>query len=159
MAHCGDEHFVLDVVRVHEEPRDFRERVRNLTKLYPGARASAYAAATEMGGIEFIRDGGISIEAHVAKVDKFSRAIPVAAAWNTGRVKVPRGAPWLNAFVSEVCGFTGVKDRHDDQVDALAAAFDSAGGAVAIDDYDDLDPIGGHTFAAQDFYSPHLKGF
>jgi hypothetical protein len=39
-------------------------------------------------------------------------------------VLLPKQAPWLNSFVSEVCGFTGVKDRHDDQVDALAAAFD-----------------------------------
>lgn len=116
---------VLDVVRVHEEPRDFRERVRNLVSMHPGAYGAAYAAATEMGGIEFIRDGGIHVEAHVARADKFSRAIPVAAAWNTGKILLPRSAPWLDAFVSEVCGFTGVKDRHDDQVDALAAAFDA----------------------------------
>jgi predicted phage terminase large subunit-like protein len=86
--------------------------------------ASAYAAATELGGIEFIREAGIPINGHTAKVDKFSRAIGTAAAWNTGKILLPRKATWLNAFVSEVCGFTGVKDRHDDQVDALAAAFD-----------------------------------
>lgn len=116
---------VLDVVRVHEEPRDFRDRVRNLVTTHPGARAAAYAAATEMGGVEFVRDGGIHVEGHVARLDKFSRAIPVAAAWNTGKILLPRSAPWLDAFVSELCGFTGVRDRHDDQVDALAAAFDA----------------------------------
>ncbi|HMR05364.1 MAG TPA: phage terminase large subunit [Polyangiaceae bacterium] len=134
MAHIGELHYVLDVIRVQEEPRDFRERVRNAVKVHPGASAAAYAAATEMGGVEFIRDGGIHVKGHVAKLDKFSRAIPVAAAWNMGKILLPRRAPWLNAFVSEVCGFTGVKDRHDDQVDALAAAFDDGGGYVVIED-------------------------
>ena len=41
------------------------------------------------------------------------------------RVLVPRSAPWVDAFVSEICGFTGVNDAHDDQVDALAAAYDA----------------------------------
>jgi predicted phage terminase large subunit-like protein len=103
---------------------DFRARVQRLSEVHDDAPASAYAASTEMGGIEFVRDGGIRINGRVAKLDKFSRAIPVAAAWNAGKILLPRSAPWLDAFVSEVCGFTGVKDRHDDQVDALAAAFD-----------------------------------
>jgi predicted phage terminase large subunit-like protein len=77
-----------------------------------------------MGGIEFLREGGIPIVGRVAQVDKFTRAIPVAAAWNTAKILLPERAPWLDAFTSEVCGFTGVSDRHDDQVDALAAAFD-----------------------------------
>jgi phage terminase large subunit-like protein len=33
-------------------------------------------------------------------------------------------APWSNAFVEEVLAFTGVGDVHDDQVDAMAAAYD-----------------------------------
>lgn len=132
LGRAGDRYYVLDVVRVHEEPRDFRERVRNLVALHPGAVASAYAASTELGGIEFIRDGHIPINAQIAKVDKFSRAIPTAAAWNTGKILLPRSAPWLNPFVSEVCGFSGVKDLHDDQVDALAAAFDSVGLTMPI---------------------------
>jgi predicted phage terminase large subunit-like protein len=135
----SDDCYVLDVVRVHEEPRDFRERIRNLITMYGGS-AYAYAASTELGGIEFIRDGQIPITAHIAKADKFSRAIPVSAAWNAKRIKVPRNAPWADKFVSEVCGFTGVKDRHDDQVDALAAAFDAIGGTGhSIDWLDDDD--------------------
>jgi predicted phage terminase large subunit-like protein len=124
MARIGEFFYVLDVVRVHEQPRDFRARIQLLSETHGGAPASAYAASTEMGGIEFVRDGGISINGRVAKLDKFSRAIPVAAAWNAGKILLPKSAPWLNAFVSEICGFTGVKDRHDDQIDALAAAFD-----------------------------------
>jgi predicted phage terminase large subunit-like protein len=124
LARIGDRFYVLDVVRAHDEPRDFRERVKLLLARYPGATCCAYAAATERGGVEFFRDGGIKIDGRTALIDKFSRAIPTAAAWNSGKILVPNRAPWLEPFVSEICGFTGVKDRHDDQVDALAAAFD-----------------------------------
>jgi predicted phage terminase large subunit-like protein len=123
LGQVGDTYYVLDVVRVHDEPRQFRERVKLLAATYPGASVCAYAAATERGGIEFFRDGGLDIDGRTATADKFSRAIPAAAAWNTGRILLPRSAPWLDPFVSEVCGFTGIKDRHDDQVDALAAGF------------------------------------
>ena len=59
-------------------------------------------------------------------VDKLIRARPVAAAWNDGRVRVPRtseNAPWLHSFLTEARKFTGIGDKHDDQVDALAHVF------------------------------------
>jgi predicted phage terminase large subunit-like protein len=62
------------------------------------------------------------IEARVLG-DKFQRAQPVAAAWNDGRILVPTVAPWLDDFLKEVRGFTGVKDDSDDQVDALSHAW------------------------------------
>jgi predicted phage terminase large subunit-like protein len=49
----------------------------------------------------------------------------VAAAWQDGRLFLPRRAPWLSDFLAELGAFTGVDDLNDDQVDALAAAFDS----------------------------------
>jgi predicted phage terminase large subunit-like protein len=71
--------------------------------------------------------------------DKFVRALAVAAAWNgdpatgrAGRVFVPRSAPWLDTFVSELAGFTGINDAHDDQVDALAAAYDALATSAPI---------------------------
>jgi predicted phage terminase large subunit-like protein len=58
--------------------------------------------------------------------DKYTRAMPVAAAWNDGRVRVPLEADWVQMFLGEIETFTGVKDRHDDQVDALAYAWNFA---------------------------------
>lgn len=55
--------------------------------------------------------------------DKFTRALPVAAAWNRGRVRVPMHAPWLVDFLAEVKRFTGLGDVHDDQVDMLSTAW------------------------------------
>jgi hypothetical protein len=58
----------------------------------------------------------------------------VSAAWNAGKVLLPRNSKWLDAFVAEVCGFTGVGDRRDDQVDALASAFARIGWGTLDDD-------------------------
>jgi predicted phage terminase large subunit-like protein len=59
--------------------------------------------------------------------DKFTRALPAKAAWNDGRLRVPRpgATPWVDDFVREVCKFTGKNDAKDDQVDALAHAFNA----------------------------------
>ncbi len=58
--------------------------------------------------------------------DKFTRAQPCSAAWNDGRVLIPlKVEPWLPAFMREVQAFTGVKDIHDDQVDAMCHAFNA----------------------------------
>lgn len=59
--------------------------------------------------------------------DKFTRALPVAACWNDGRVRLPEHADWdVSDFLSEVEKFTGVKDVHDDMVDAMSHCFNSA---------------------------------
>ena len=67
--------------------------------------------------------------------DKFTRALPCSAAWNAGRIQLPKNRPWLVAFVDEVTDFTGLGDAHDDQVDALAHLL----------------------FAATKFFTPHSK--
>lgn len=55
--------------------------------------------------------------------DKFTRALGVSAAWNDGRVRVPVDKAWVPDFLAETEKFTGVGDKHDDQVDALANAY------------------------------------
>lgn len=85
-----------------------------------------YAGGTEKGVGDFIsaRVDGLRVEP--PRGDKFVRAQPVAEAWNASRVLVPNDEPqWLAPFLDEVLNFTGVNDAHDDQVDALAAAYDA----------------------------------
>lgn len=57
--------------------------------------------------------------------DKFTRALPIAAAWNDGRVRVPATAHWTTDFLAETSRFTGVGDKHDDMVDAMANGYNS----------------------------------
>lgn len=63
--------------------------------------------------------------------DKFTRAQPVASAWNEGRVHVPTDVPWANTLIHEANEFTGVSDPEDDQIDALAHGFNTLFGAKA----------------------------
>lgn len=62
--------------------------------------------------------------------DKFVRSQTTAAAWNDKRISVPvrsKTEPaWLRPFLAEVQKFTGVKDKRDDQVDALVHAFNGS---------------------------------
>ena len=57
--------------------------------------------------------------------DKLTRALPVIAAWNSGRLRIPQHAPWLIDLLEEVECFSGVNDKHDDQVDALAHCWNA----------------------------------
>ena len=122
--------YVLEVVRVQLAAPDFVRRLAALQARYGGARLCGFFGGTERGTLDMARDLGLQIEARPAVEDKFTRCQPVAAQWNAGKVLLPRAAPWLDAFVSEVVSFTGVGDRHDDQVDALAGAFSVLGASA-----------------------------
>lgn len=50
--------------------------------------------------------------------DKYTRALPLSAAWNSGRALVPTDTEWADTLIDEYTRFTGVNDRTDDQVDA-----------------------------------------
>lgn len=128
--------YVLDVIREQSTPPEFAKRLRALRASYPGAQWLWHTSTTEQGLADLMRvECGFPLLAEVIKngADKFVRAQPVAAAWNEGRVLLPSGehvgdrvvAPhWVADFVAEICSFTGVGDRHDDQVDAFGSAFE-----------------------------------
>lgn len=118
-------YYVVDVVRVQEEAPRFFDRMLQLQRTWPGARFIWHASTTERGLSDMMSSHGLNISAELASSigDKFARAQPIAAAWNAGKVLVRRDAPWASTFVSEMAAFTGINDRHDDQVDAAASAF------------------------------------
>jgi predicted phage terminase large subunit-like protein len=101
-----------------------------LHRKYPLAHMRWYCAGPEKGVASLMRamPGEVPLHDVPATQDKFVRAQPASAGWNAGRVLVPDAAlaemPWVQPFLDEVMGFTGVGDAHDDQVDALAAAYD-----------------------------------
>lgn len=145
MAEIEGRYYVLNVCRVQKEPRGFLADVKALLTAYPSASVSAYAAATEMGGVEFFREAGIPITGHRATSSKLDRALPTAAAWNAGDILLPApglaGGTWSDTFLSEIKNFTGEPGGKDDQVDALAAAYDSL--RVHSLDWDYLDRLKG----------------
>lgn len=125
VAESEGKYFVLDVRREQATPPQFAAQLRQVRASHPGSRWLWYTSTTEKGLADLLREeSGFPLVGELATTDKYVRAQPVAAAWNAGKILVPKDAPWVSALVSEVGSFTGVGDKHDDQVDALAAAFD-----------------------------------
>lgn len=116
--------YVKDVIRKQVRVDSFADDLIKLQKQYPGSTTRWYTSTTEQGSGDLLRKMGVNIFPTIAKADKFIRAQPVAAAWNNGKVLLPAKAEWLEPFVRVLTTFTGNNDSEDDDVDALAAAFD-----------------------------------
>lgn len=148
VARSGDDYYVVDILRLQCSAPTFAARLKALCGQYTGAQLRWYASGTELAAAQFFRTHGVPIVALNPKGDKFTRAMPIAAAWNRGAVRIAR-RPWADDFINELRSFTGVRDPHDDQVDALAAAFDALAverprvrrPEAAITDFDEA-PIG-----------------
>lgn len=121
--------YVTDVVRKQVEAPAFALTLRAKSSQRPG-KFYWYASGTEKGSAQFIQSKNIPLVVmDPAGRDKFTRAQQTAELWNAGRILVPSDTeayPWADVFADEVTSFTGVKDLHDDQVDALVAAVDAA---------------------------------
>lgn len=145
--------YVRRVVKRQVRAPDFKDTLRSERARFPHSNCRIYAAGTELGALDFFKQEerdktgkaipGADIEVLAPEGDKFTRAIPFAAAWNSGRVVVPdptliEANPeeygWVNDYLDELKAFTGVKDTHDDQVDASVAAYDVLEGPVATFD-------------------------
>lgn len=127
LARAGDDYYVVDVLRKQVKTPQFGAELKELRKNFAGAPVIWYGAGTERGVADQLGEVlGVGIDFRAATKDKFTRAQPVAAAWNRSKVMVPTKPTFdLDAFKYEVGRFTGLSDAHDDQVDALAAAFDA----------------------------------
>ena len=117
--------YVLDILRVQTSAPEFMERLRSMMAAYPGARTRAYiGGGGEQGVLDLFKSQRVFINAIPTHKDKFVRAQPTAAAWNQGRILLPRDRSWLPATIDELRNFTGVNDPHDDIVDAMVGAYD-----------------------------------
>lgn len=112
--------YLTRMIRAQERPAAFAERLRGLE-----ARVlHSYMSGTELAQAEFLqRLIGVKVEVLRATSDKFVRAQPVAAAWARGDILLPANAPWVPSLLDEVLDFTGINDRHDDIVDAMASLY------------------------------------
>src|SRR6185312_10377648 len=139
LAESEGKYYVLDVVRRQCRVPEFAGVIRQLKTSYPGARMSWHTSTTEQGLADLMRSElGFPVFPELAQADKFVRAQLFFAAEKGNpekqiapRVFLPRQAAWLNEYVAEFAAFTGVNDKHDDQVDASASAFDALPVALA----------------------------
>jgi predicted phage terminase large subunit-like protein len=117
--------YILDVKRQQCDATSFVHTLKSLKAQYNPSRIFWFRSGVEKGVVPFFKNAGIHITDVAAVGDKFTRAQQVAAAWNRGDVLMPTRAGWADKFLGEVLSFTGVGgSEHDDQVDALSAAFE-----------------------------------
>jgi predicted phage terminase large subunit-like protein len=117
-------YYVRDFIAKQCRAPEFVSDLKRIKASWPGAPMTWHCSGTEIGSADFIKDAGVPLKAKNAGADKFVRSQDVAAAWNDGRVIVPRDALWADELIGIVTGFTGVGDEEDDPVDALASAYD-----------------------------------
>jgi len=125
--------YFIDRQRLNEQLTApmFAAKFRKFKTAWPTARWRAYVSGTERGAGDYLNaptsSGGaeLGVEMRAATADKMIRALPLSAAWNDGRVLVPDDAPWATDLLEKLAAFTGAGgDEDDDDIDALAAAFD-----------------------------------
>tara|TARA_R110000823_G_scaffold33275_3_gene93307 strand:+ start:157 stop:1542 length:1386 start_codon:yes stop_codon:yes gene_type:complete len=92
-------------------------RGRGLRALYIEDKASGQSLIQELR-----RESGISVIAHKVVHDKVSRVHAITPLIESGRVYLPKGAPWFDDFIEETLSFPS--GTHDDQVDAMSMGLD-----------------------------------
>jgi predicted phage terminase large subunit-like protein len=135
MVSAGGAYYVKDVIRMRKKPGDIEAIIRQTaqmdgieTRIFmeqePGSSGKGVVAtyAKLLAGYAFY---GIP-----SSGSKTVRAQPLSAAASRGDIKVLNGV-WLNAFMSELEIFPN--GAHDDQVDAVAAAYSQLALNVMID--------------------------
>ncbi len=108
---------LLDVQRVQMEIPDLLRLIEMTATIWRPQCVLIEDANTGSAVIQLLRKyTQLSIIDIRPKMDKFVRASQATAAFESGRILVPRDAPWLAEFLSELLGFPNT--RHDDQVDS-----------------------------------------
>src|SRR5713226_1386179 len=114
----GDLYFVLEVIRGKFPFNKLKEKIIQVKERY-GKAASLVIEECGMsyGLIQALREKNVNVVDYKPKGEKPERLISQIDLFEGGSVLLPKDAPWLDAFVSELLSFPG---RHDDQVDALS---------------------------------------
>lgn len=117
--------YVVDIERRQCESAQFAEVLKQLRLKWNGAPIYWHVGGQEKAVAEYMRNTcGVPVKDIPAKEDKFVRSQAAAAAWNSGRLRIPEATTkWKSDFINEILIFTGLDDPHDDQVDALSSAF------------------------------------
>lgn len=123
--------YVLEVLREQVKADVFANKLIALSKRYPGARMRWHGSTTERGAADVIRTlGKIDLQGVLAKGKPLERAQLVGAAWRRGAIRLPNPAASpsnaleISEFVRVLTTFAGGDGAEDDDVVALASAFE-----------------------------------
>jgi predicted phage terminase large subunit-like protein len=111
--------YLIDVLRARLDYPSLRRRAIETRDRF---NAHAVLIEDKGSGTSLIQDLARSGEIHPIKIepegDKVTRMATQAAKIEAGQARIPREAPWLDEFRSEILAFP--YGRHDDQVDSLS---------------------------------------
>jgi len=116
---------ILDVYRAQRELPDVQEAIVQNAQM-DGVSVPFRLEAEKAGIVQLqflLRDPrmrSFTLDAKAPEGDKYTRAAPVAARVNAGRVLMVKAA-WNRALLDEIAVFP--QGEHDDQVDALSGAY------------------------------------
>jgi predicted phage terminase large subunit-like protein len=116
--------YLLDVLRKRLEYPDLKKAVIQQRRRFAANKVLIEDKASGTQLIqELRRDGERNIEPYMPLpgMDKIMRLCTQSTAFETGKVLLPKYAPWLADYTSELLGFPGSK--HDDQVDSTTQAL------------------------------------
>lgn len=121
---CGkteeDDLLVLDVVRQRIEAPDIVPALHNNLQNYQPAFIAIERAGFQLSLIQIAMRSGLPVRELKADKDKVSRALPLSARMEAGKVWFDRQSMWYSNLERELLQFPA--GEHDDQVDALAYA-------------------------------------
>jgi predicted phage terminase large subunit-like protein len=114
---------LLHVTRGHWKVLEMRDRITDLVQDWKADLAIVEDTSSGMGLIQLLQEvNGLNVIGRTSKHDKQMRLLHHQARFEAGRILLPKEAPWLAEFESELLAFPN--DRHDDQVDALLLFLD-----------------------------------
>ncbi len=121
---CGETLYITNLWRQQADISTFKSTIAAHTR--PGDSMLWYTGGQEKAIASMLRPAipGRRLQTLPATTDKLQRALSASEAWEDGKIQLPEQASWLEDLLSEVTAFTGVKDLHDDIVDAMSALWD-----------------------------------
>ena len=110
--------FILDVTRVRAEYPVLRKKIIEQAKRYKRPKILIEDKGSGISLIQDLRRDQLYATAVKPEADKVTRMYSCSNHIENGSVLLPKVAPWLDAFRSELLAFPN--SAHDDQVDALS---------------------------------------
>jgi len=128
----GLDYYLLDVVREKLESPDLRRCIIRLSEHYEAN--ATLIEDTELGRAlqqDLRQTNRLRPILQRPRFDKEARLLAQAPRFEAGQVHLPREAPWLASYVSELLAFP--QGKHDDQVDSTSQALRYLTGKMPVD--------------------------
>ncbi|MBR3569840.1 MAG: phage terminase large subunit [Oscillibacter sp.] len=117
----GEDYYLLDCVNKHMDFVGTLAAVRETRKRFPGARAVLIEDKANGSAVLNVLRREMFCVPVEPRGDKRSRVYGASPAIESGHVRLPKSAPWLEAYLEQFTAFPS--GRHDDMVDSSTQAL------------------------------------